>query len=83
MREQRKFSLELKKELKQQNFDYGSDPVTDYQTMKKMMQDHGHEGFVKTISSFMEKRKKKIIENNIFPPTKSVMAANKPTSAQS
>ena len=51
--------------------------------MKKMMQDHGHEGFVKTISSFMEKRKKKIIENNIFPPTKSVMAANKPTSAQS
>ena len=31
----------------------------------------------------MEKRKKKIIENNIFPPTKSVMAANKPTSAQS
>ena len=34
------------------------------------MQDHGHEGFVKNISTFMEKRKKKIVENNIFPPNK-------------
>jgi|TARA_B110000285_G_scaffold179731_1_gene202499 hypothetical protein len=55
--------------LKKQNFDYGFDPVTDYQTMKKMMQDHGHEGFVKTVSTFMEKRKKKS-DNNIFPAPK-------------
>lgn len=70
LKEQNKFSIELKKELKKQNFDYGFDPVTDYQTMKKMMQDHGHEGFVKTVSNFMEKRKKKAVENNIFPPAK-------------
>lgn len=56
--------------MKKQNFDYGSDKVTDYQTMKKVMQDHGHEGFVKTVSSFMEKRKKKVVENNIFPTAK-------------
>ena len=51
--------------------------------MKKMMQDHGHEGFVKTVSAFMEKRKKKIVENNIFPPNKyhTKEVVSKPTTA--
>ena len=33
------------------------------------MQDNGHEGFVKTVSTFMEKRKKRA-DNNIFPAPK-------------
>ena len=37
LREQKKFSISLKNKLKQSNFDVGSDPITDYKTMKKMM----------------------------------------------
>ena len=54
--------------MKKSNFDVGSDPITDYCTMKKLMQDHGHENFIKTVSNFIEKRKNTSgLENRVFP----------------
>ena len=36
--------------------------------MKKLMQDHGHENFIKTVSNFIEKRKNiSGLENRVFP----------------
>lgn len=68
LREQKKFSIGLKNKLKQSNFEVGSDPITDYRTMKKLMQDCGHENFIKTVSHFIEQRKNQTgLENRVFP----------------
>lgn len=56
----------MRKELKRSSIEYGSAGNPDYQTMKKIMQDHGHEGFV------VEKRKKRSQQNNILPNLKKI-----------
>jgi hypothetical protein len=63
LKEQLKFSHHLRKELKKSSIKVGYENQ-DYQTMKKIMQDYGHEGFI------FEKRKKRSIANNVLPTVK-------------
>jgi len=50
----------------------------NYKQMKTIMNEVGHDEFVRAVSKYLEKRKKRAVENNIFPVTKIASGAINP-----
>jgi hypothetical protein len=57
----------LRKELKRSSIEYGNAGNPDYNTMKKLYQDPGYEGFIPE-----KKSKKRSLVNNILPGLKKI-----------